>query len=88
MIDFIDNSVDPNTGTIQVRGVFQNPDEFLTPGLFARMRLEGGGPYKALLVPDAAVGTDQNERYLLVVDGTGTVQTRRCNWGGSSAKCA
>ena len=75
-IDFIDNSVDPNTGTIQVRGVFKNPDEYLTPGLFARMRIEGGGPYKALLVPDSAVGTDQNERYLTVVDASNTVQTR------------
>jgi RND family efflux transporter MFP subunit len=81
VIDFIDNSVDPNTGTIQMRGVFQNPDEFLTPGLFARMRIEGGGEYKALLVPDLAVGTDQNERYLLVVDATGTVQQRRVQPG-------
>jgi RND family efflux transporter MFP subunit len=81
VIDFIDNSVDPNTGTIQLRGVFQNPDEFLTPGLFARMRIEGGGPYKALLVPDEAVGTNQDERYLMVVDGTGTVQTRRVQLG-------
>jgi len=81
VIDFIDNSVDPNTGTIQVRGVFQNPDEVLTPGLFARMRIEGGGPYKALLVPDAAVGTDQNERYLMVVDASGTVQTRPVELG-------
>jgi RND family efflux transporter MFP subunit len=81
VIDFIDNSVDPNTGTIQMRGVFQNPDEFLTPGLFARMRIEGGGAYKALLVPDEAVGTDQNERYLLVVDSSGTVQQRRVQPG-------
>ena len=81
MIDFIDNSVDPNTGTVQVRGVFQNPNEFLTPGLFARMRIEGGGPYKALLVPDAAVGTDQNERYLMTVDASGTVQTRPVKLG-------
>jgi multidrug efflux system membrane fusion protein len=81
VIDFIDNSVDPDTGTIQVRGVFQNPDEFLTPGLFARMRIEGGGPYKALLVPDEAVGTDQNERYLLVVDGSNTVQSRTVQLG-------
>lgn len=81
VIDFIDNSVDPNTGTIQVRGVFQNPDDFLTPGQFARMRIEGGGPYKALLVPDAAVGTDQNERYLMVVDANNTVQTRPVQLG-------
>jgi RND family efflux transporter MFP subunit len=81
VVDFIDNSIDPDTGTIQIRGVFKNPDEFLTPGLFARMRIEGGGPYKALLVPDEAVGTEQNERYLLVVNGSGTVQTRRVELG-------
>jgi len=81
VIDFVDNSVDPNTGTIQVRGVFNNMDEFLTPGLFARMRIEGGGPYKALLVPDSAVGTDQNERYLTVVDADNTVQTRPIELG-------
>lgn len=81
VIDFIDNSVDANTGTIQVRGVFKNPDEFLTPGLFARMRIEGGGPYKALLVPDEAVGTEQSERFLLTVDATGTVQSKRVQLG-------
>ena len=81
LIDFVDNSVDPNTGTIQMRGVFRNPDEVLTPGLFARMRIEGGGPYNALLVPDAAVGTDQNERFLMVVDAGGTVQTRPVQLG-------
>ena len=81
VIDFIDNSVDPNTGTIQVRGVFRNADEFLTPGLFARMRIEGGGAYKALLVPDAAVGTDQNEHFLMVADASGTVQTRPVELG-------
>jgi len=81
VVDFIDNSVDPNTGTIQVRGVFKNPNEFLTPGLFARMRIEGGGPYKALLVPDAAVGTDQDERYLMVVDASNIVQTHPVQLG-------
>jgi multidrug efflux system membrane fusion protein len=81
VIDFIDNSVDPNTGTIQVRGVFANPDEFLTPGLFARMRIEGSGAYKALLVPDYAVGTDQNEHFLLVADADGTVLSKKVTLG-------
>jgi multidrug efflux system membrane fusion protein len=80
-VDFIDNTVDPSTGTIQVRGVFQNPDNFLVPGLFARMRIEGGSPYKALLVPDEAVGTDQNERFVLVVDGSGTVKSKTVQLG-------
>ena len=81
VIDFIDNSVDPATGTIQVRGVFQNPDDFLTPGQFARMRIEGGGSYKALLVPDLAVGTDQDQHFLMVVDSSGTVQTKTVQLG-------
>jgi len=81
VVDFIDNSVDPSTGTIQVRGVFLNPDDFLTPGLFARMRIEGGGPYNALLIPDLAVQTDQNERYVLVVDENNTVQSKRVQLG-------
>ena len=81
VIDFIDNTVDPDTGTIQVRGVFQNPDGFLVPGLFARMRIEGSAPYKALLVPDEAVQTLQNEHYLLVVDGTGTVRSKTVQLG-------
>jgi RND family efflux transporter MFP subunit len=81
VIDFFDNTVDANTGTIQVRGVFKNPDNFLTPGLFARMRIEGAGHSAALLVPDAALGTDQNERYLLVVDASDTVQSRPVKLG-------
>jgi RND family efflux transporter MFP subunit len=79
-IDFFDNSVDPDTGTIQVRGVFPNPDDVLTPGLFARMRIEGG-PYEAMLVPDLAVGTLQNEHYLTVVDADGTVGTKTVQLG-------
>jgi RND family efflux transporter MFP subunit len=81
VIDFIDNSVDPDTGTIQMRGVFANPREYPAAGLFARMRIEGGESYPALLVPDAAVGTLQDERLLTVVDSTNTVQTKRVQLG-------
>jgi RND family efflux transporter MFP subunit len=81
VIDFVDNSVDPDTGTIQMRGVFPNPREYPAAGLFARMRIEGGEPYPALLVPDEAVQTLQDERFLLVVDSTGTVQTKRIQLG-------
>ena len=81
VIDFVDNSVDPNTGTIQMRGVFQNPDLFPAPGLFARMRIEGGEPYNALLVPDAAVGTNQNEHNLLTVNDSNMVVSKRVELG-------
>jgi RND family efflux transporter MFP subunit len=80
-IDFIDNSVDPNTGTIQLRGVIPNPSGALTPGLFAQMRVTGSGPYKTLLVPDVAVGAEQNERFLMVVEKDSTVAVRKVQLG-------
>ncbi|HEY3898480.1 MAG TPA: efflux RND transporter periplasmic adaptor subunit [Chthoniobacter sp.] len=82
VIDFIDNSLDPNTGTIQLRGVIPNPTGELTPGLFAQMRITGSGPYKTLLVPDAAVGAEQNERYLYVVGKDDIVSTHKVQLGG------
>jgi len=80
-IDFIDNSLDTNTGTIQVRGVIPNPMGTLTPGLFARMRVAGSGRYKALLVPEGAIGTDQNERFLLIVGAEDVVEARPVELG-------
>jgi RND family efflux transporter MFP subunit len=76
VIDFVDNQVDVNTGTVQIRAVFDNPTTLLTPGLFARVRIPSSGRYQALLIPDEAVNTDQNERYLLIV-GTGNVAQRQ-----------
>ncbi len=67
VIDFVDNRLDTATGTIRARGVFSNADGSLTPGFFARVRIPGSGNYKALLVPDGAVTTDQNQKVLLVV---------------------
>ncbi|MDR3403963.1 MAG: efflux RND transporter periplasmic adaptor subunit [Chthoniobacter sp.] len=81
VIDFIDNNVDPNTGTIQLRGVIPNSNGELTPGLFAQMRITGSGPYKTLLVPDIAVGAEQNERFLMVVEKDNTVAVRKVQLG-------
>jgi RND family efflux transporter MFP subunit len=81
-IDFIDNNVDPNTGTIQLRGVIPNSNGALTPGLFAQMRITGSGPYKTLLIPDIAVSAQQNERYLMVVEKDDTVAVRKVQLGG------
>jgi multidrug efflux pump subunit AcrA (membrane-fusion protein) len=64
-----------------MRGVFRNPQEYPAPGLFARMRIEGNDSYPALLVPDEAVGTLQDERFLMVVDSTNTVQTKKVQLG-------
>lgn len=80
-IDFIDNNVDPATGTIQLRGVIPNSNGALTPGLFAQMRITGSGPYKTLLVPDVAVGAEQNERFLMVVEQDDTVAVRKVHLG-------
>jgi membrane fusion protein, multidrug efflux system len=74
VLDFVDNQVDPTTGTLRVRGVFANPDRVLQPGFFARVRVPGSAPYQALLIPDLAVGADQDQKFVLVVDGQDTVQ--------------
>lgn len=75
-LDFIDNSIDESTGTIQVRAVFDNPDLLFTPGQFARVRLIGRADYAGLLLPDSAIGTDQSRRFVLVVDGENKAQYR------------
>lgn len=75
-MDFVDNQVDPATGTIQGRAVFPNPDGVLTPGLFARVQIVGEGPYDALLVPDQAVGTDQAQRIVFVVGDDNVVRAQ------------
>ena len=53
-MDFVDNRMDPNTGTMRGRAILRNPDFMLTPGLFARVRLPGSGEYDAVLIPDVA----------------------------------
>jgi len=80
-VDFIDNRLDPNTGTIRGRGVFPNPGNTLTPGLFARMKVTGSGEYKALLVPDEAIGSDQSQKYVMVVNPENTVEYRQVTLG-------
>src|ERR1700719_297145 len=81
VIDFVDNQVDVNTGTQQIRCVIGNPTTILTPGLFALTRIPASGRYNALLIPDAAVNTDQDERYLLIVGANNVVQQRPVKLG-------
>lgn len=73
VMDFLDNALDPASGTIRARGVFANPDLRLTPGTFARIRLVGSGRYDATLVPDEAIVSDQAEKLVMTVDADGTV---------------
>jgi multidrug efflux system membrane fusion protein len=81
IIDFVDNQVDVNTGTQQIRCVIGNPTTILTPGLFALTRIPASGRYQALLIPDAAVNADQDERYLLIVGANDVVQQRPVKLG-------
>jgi RND family efflux transporter MFP subunit len=67
-VDFIDNRLDARTGTIRGRAVFDNKDRLFTPGLFAKLKLVGSGSYNAILITDRAIGTDQNKKFVLVVD--------------------
>ncbi len=82
-LDFLDNRVDPATGTLRVRGVFPNPgpDRVLQPGFFARVRVPGSERYPALLIPEQAVGTDQGQRFVCVVNDQDTVEYRSVKLG-------
>jgi RND family efflux transporter MFP subunit len=75
-IDFIDNKVDPDTGTIRVRAEFPNADGVITPGLFIKVRVRSPEKRPALLVTDRAVGMDQNRKYVLVVGADNKVEYR------------
>ena len=72
-IDFLDNQVDRSSGTIRVRAAFANPDQFLTPGQFGRLRLPATAPHMALLLPDGAVTTDQSRKIVMTVTPDGHV---------------
>ncbi|WP_457348636.1 efflux RND transporter periplasmic adaptor subunit [Sphingomonas sp. UYP23] len=80
-MEFVDNAVDPNSGTIRAHAVISNPDGFLTPGLFGRARLLGSGTYHAMLVPDEAVVTDQTRKLVYVVGKDGKAIQRPVETG-------
>jgi RND family efflux transporter MFP subunit len=80
-LDFIDNRLDPNTGTMTGRAVFHSPELALIPGLFARLRLPGSNQYEALLIPDGAIGSDQTQRFAFVVNDQHIVEYRRVELG-------
>jgi len=73
-IDYVSNQLDPNTGSIQVRAVFPNEDETLVTGLFARIRVPIAARHEALLVNDRAIGTDQGQRFVVVVNDKNEVE--------------
>ena len=75
-MDFVDNVIDRSSGTIRGRAVFANPGGLFTPGMFGRIRVPGSPPYSALLIPDAAIGTEQSRKYVLVVDDGGVARQK------------
>ena len=75
-MDFVDNRIDPTTGTMRARGVFSNADHGLSPGFFARIRIPGSGKYPALLIPDRALGSDQSQKFIYVVNAEKKVEFR------------
>lgn len=77
----VDNRLDTATGTIRVRARFDNADGTLLPGLYARVKVGGGTPHPAVLIDDSAVGTDQDKKFALVVDGQNKVQYRPITLG-------
>ncbi|MCD7098802.1 efflux RND transporter periplasmic adaptor subunit [Stenotrophomonas sp. MMGLT7] len=83
-VDFLDNQVARSTGTIRVRALLDNRERLFTPGLFARVQLLGSGRFDAVLVDDKAVLTDQDRKYVYVVDKDGKAQRRDVRLGRSA----
>ena len=79
--DFAESSVDPATGTLQIRGLFENPDQILIPGLFARVRTPIDERENALLVTERAIGSDQSGRFILAVNSENVVEKRAIRMG-------
>jgi RND family efflux transporter MFP subunit len=80
-LDFTDNGINQNSGTVRARAIVPNPNYFLTPGMFGNMRLADGGTTAALLVPDAAIRTDQARKIVLTVGKDGTVAAKPVETG-------
>jgi RND family efflux transporter MFP subunit len=81
IIDFADNAYDSSTGTLLVRGTFRNPNGFLVPGNFVRVRIPASPKYHALLLADRAIGSDQDEKFVYVVDSGNVARLRHITLG-------
>jgi RND family efflux transporter MFP subunit len=80
-MDFVDNVIDRSSGTIRGRAVFSNPEGVFTPGMFGRVRVPGSPSYTALLVPDAAIGTEQTRKYVLIIDSDNVARMKYVTLG-------
>jgi len=83
-INFSDNQVDAGTGTLRIRALIENPGSLLSPGLFVRVQVPIGSPHPALLIPEAALGTDQGERFVYLVNEKDEIVYRRVEIGWST----
>jgi multidrug efflux system membrane fusion protein len=81
VIDFQDNQINLATGTLRLRGVFENPAGTLVPGGFARVRLAAGRSESALLIPEAAIGSEQTRKFVFVVNAEQSVEVRPVELG-------
>jgi membrane fusion protein, multidrug efflux system len=81
VVDFVDNTYNASTGTLEVRGRFQNEDGSLVPDAFVRIRIAGTPRYEAVMISDRAVGTDQGQKFVLLVDDQSVVQVRPVELG-------
>jgi RND family efflux transporter MFP subunit len=84
-MDFIDNAIDRSTGTIRGRAVFANPNNIFTPGMFARVRVPASPLYEALLVPDAAIGTEQARKLVMTVNAENAVTPKYVTLGQTTS---
>lgn len=75
-LSFVDNQLDPSTGTMRGRATFDNPDGVLAPGMFGRLKLSASSEYQAILIPDSAVQTDQNEKFVWVASSDNVAERR------------
>src|SRR5712671_1337598 len=80
-LDFVDNQLNPQTGTIRARAVLQNKNGQFTPGLFARVQLLVSGEYSAILIEDRAVNTDQDQKYVLLLGANNQIEYRKVKLG-------
>ena len=80
-MDFLDNRLDVSTGTLRSRAVIPNKDLSILPGQFGRVRIIGSSPYEALLLPDAAIATDQSRKIVFVVKDDNTVEAKPVTLG-------
>jgi RND family efflux transporter MFP subunit len=81
-MNFVDNALNPETGTIKARAVLENRDHQFTPGMLARVKLLGSGQYNATLIPDEAVGTDQDRKFVMVINQQNIAEYRAVQLGG------